>query len=173
MAGSRKILLVDEDAQARDALERALVQANYRAVSALNGADALRQIQKHSIDIAVLGLGQDAEHAWSIVQLLSQSQPHLRLIIAGAGAERFAHPLAATAEALLEKPVDVPLLLETLRGVCAAPSRLPETRSAWSVFAERSIESARPAILHTDLCPHEHHQTTNSHGGINSNPNPR
>ncbi len=147
MARNRKILLVDDDAPALGALERALVQANYRVVSALNGADALRQIQKHSIDIAVLGLGHDAEQAWGIVQLLSQSQPHLRLVVAGAGAERLAHPLAATAEALLEKPIDVPLLLETLSGLCAAPSAQPEERSAWSLFLPReAAHSARPAI---------------------------
>ena len=117
MARYKKILLVDDDAPAREALERALVEANYRVVAALNGSDALRQIQQHSIDIAVLGLGRDALNDWGTAQRLTQAQPQLRLIVASADSEGFAHPLASFAEALLEKPIDLPLLFETLNGL--------------------------------------------------------
>jgi DNA-binding NtrC family response regulator len=117
MARNRKILLLDDDAQTRDTLERALVEANYGVVSALDGSDALRQVQQHSIDVAVLGLGRDTENDWNTVQRLTQNQPRLRFIVAGADSEGFAHPLASTAEALLEKPIDLPLLFETLKGL--------------------------------------------------------
>jgi DNA-binding NtrC family response regulator len=122
MARYAKILLVDDDAPARDALERALVEANYGVVSARNGGDALCQIQQHSFDIAVLGLGHDSGNDWNTVERLTQHQPQLRVIVAGAGSEGFAHPLASTAEALLEKPLDLPLLIETLKGLPAFPS---------------------------------------------------
>jgi CheY-like chemotaxis protein len=122
MARRTNILLVDEDAPARDALERALVEANYRVVSALNDGDALNQIQQHSIDVALLALGRDAGKDWSTVERLTQFRPQLRLIVAGAGSQGFAHPLASKAEALLEKPVDISLLVETLRGLPAFPS---------------------------------------------------
>ena len=122
MARHKKILLVDDDAPARDALERALVEANYGVVSARNGGDALCQIQQHSFDIAVLGLGRDSGNDWNTVERLTQYQPRLRLIVAGAGSEGFAHPLASTAEALLEKPIDLSLLFETLKGLPACPS---------------------------------------------------
>lgn len=117
MARHKNILLVDNDVAARDALERALVEANYRVVAALNGSDALRQIQQQSIDVAVLGLGRDAEDDWGTVQRLTQVHPRLRVIVASADSEGFAHPLASTAEALLEKPIDLPLLFETLNGL--------------------------------------------------------
>lgn len=117
-----RILLVDDDAPARDALERALVEANYGVVSARNGRDALWQIQQNSIDIALLGLGRDAGQDWNTVERLTQYQPQLRLIVAGAGSEGFAHPLASTAEALLEKQIDLSLLFETLKGLPAFPS---------------------------------------------------
>ena len=119
MARYKKILLVDGDTSAREALERALVAADYRVVSALNGTDALRQMQQHSIDIAVLGLGRDAETDWDTVELLTRHEPRLRLIVAGEDSKGFAHPLASTAEALLEKPIDLPLLFETLKGLPA------------------------------------------------------
>jgi DNA-binding NtrC family response regulator len=121
MARNAKILLVDDDAPARDALERALVEANYGVVSARNGGDALSQIQQHSFDIAVLGLGHDSGNDWNTVERLTRHQPQLRVIVAGAGSEGFAHPLASTAEALLEKPLDLPLLIETLKGLPAIP----------------------------------------------------
>ncbi|HEU0008971.1 MAG TPA: hypothetical protein VFT34_04050 [Verrucomicrobiae bacterium] len=122
MARRTRILLVDDDAPARDALERALVEANYGVVSARNGWDALCQLQLHSIDIALLGLGHDAGNDWYTVECLTQYQPRLRLIVAGAGSEGFAHPLASTAEALLEKPIDLSLLFETLKSLPACPS---------------------------------------------------
>jgi DNA-binding NtrC family response regulator len=128
MARYMKILLVDDDAPARDALERALVEANYGVVSARNSRDALCQLQQHSIDIALLGLGHDAGNDWNTVECLTQYQPRLRLIVAGAGSEGFAHPLASTAEALLEKPIDLSLLFETLKGLPACPSTPDRTR---------------------------------------------
>lgn len=117
MTRQKKILLVDDDSKTRDALARALVEADYRVVAALNGSDALRQIQQHSIDVAVLGLGRDSENDWDTVERLTQNQPQLRFIVAGTDSEGFAHPLASTAEALLEKPIDLPLLFETLEGL--------------------------------------------------------
>lgn len=122
MARRKNILLVDEDAPARDALERALVEANYQVVAALNRSDALHQIQQHAIDIAVLGLGRDALNDWGTAQRLTQVHPRLRLIVASAHTEGFAHPLASAAEALLEKPIDLPLLFETLNGLPGNPS---------------------------------------------------
>src|SRR5262245_10214493 len=116
MAKHARILLVDDDGPARDALERALVEANYGVVSARNSWDALCQLQMQSFDIAVLGLGRDAKSDWNTVELLTQYQPRLRFIVAGAGSEGFAHPLASMAEALIEKPIDLSLLFETLRG---------------------------------------------------------
>ena len=122
MAQRTRILLVDDDAPARDALERALVEANYGVVSARSGREALCQLQWNSIDIALLGLGRDADKDWNTVESLTQHQPELRLIVAGARSEGFAHPLASTAEALLEKPIDLSLLFETLKGLPAFPS---------------------------------------------------
>ena len=116
MARRGRIVLVDDDASARGALERALVEANYGVVSALNGREALRQVP---FDIAVLGLGHEACSDWDA---LDEYQPRLRLIVAGAGSEGFAHPLASSAEALLEKPIDLSLLFETLKAIPASSS---------------------------------------------------
>jgi DNA-binding NtrC family response regulator len=124
MARRTRILLVDDDAPARDALERALVEANYGVVSALNSRDALGHLQQQSIDIALMGLGHDAGDDWNTIECLTQYQPCLRLIVAGAGSEGFAHPLASTAEALLEKPIDLSLLFETLNGLPECPPTL-------------------------------------------------
>src|SRR5437867_8641517 len=107
IARRRRILLVDDDAPARVALERALLEANYGVVSAHNSRDALSQLQQNAIDIALLGLGRDAGNDWNTVESLTQYQPRLLLIVAGSGSEGFAHPLASTAEALLEKPIDL------------------------------------------------------------------
>ena len=129
IARRRRILLVDDDAPARVALERALLEANYGVVSAHNSRDALSQLQQNAIDIALLGLGHDAGNDWNTVESLTQYQPRLLLIVAGSGSEGFAHPLASTAEALLEKPIDLSLLFETLKGLPACTSTSDRTLS--------------------------------------------
>ena len=99
----------------------------------------------------MLGLGLDAENDWDTIERLTQTQPRLPVIIAGAKSEGFAHPLASTAEALLEKPIDVSLLLDTLRGLCVAPSA--DTRTLLALadrkrfqFVVRFIHQDYPAV---------------------------
>jgi len=146
MARHKKILLVDDDAPTRDVLARVLDGANYRVTFADGSEDALRLVQEHAFDLAFVGLGCDTANGWETVEGLTKSQPQLRFIVAGNGAERFEHPLAATAEALLEKPLDVELLLETLRGLSANPRGFSEKRNLWSLLLPMdAARSARPA----------------------------
>jgi len=114
-------MLVDDDAPVRDALKRALVEANFRVICAVNCRDALRQVQQNSIDIVVLGLGRDVGNDWETFRRLSQYQPRLRFVVAGASSEGFVHLLAPTADALIEKPIDLPLLFATLGRLSMTP----------------------------------------------------
>lgn len=129
MARRTKILLVDEDTIARHALKRVLIESNFGVVSARTVHDALLQIQQQPIDIALLGLGSDAGKDWETAERLTQCQPWLRLIVAGAGPEGFAHPLASKVVALFEKPIDLPLLLQTLKDLPPASSPSAHTES--------------------------------------------
>src|SRR6266542_6028121 len=154
MARRTRILLVDDDAPARDALERALVEANYGVVSARNSRDALCQLQQHSIDIALLGLGLDAGSDWNAIERLTQYQPCLRLIVAGAGSEGFAHPLASSAEALLEKPIDLDLLFEALKGLTDKPPTIHDGACRkQKQETPRQILSGRPAATQATCGP--------------------
>jgi DNA-binding NtrC family response regulator len=129
MARNKNILLIHDDTPARHAFERVLIESNFSVVSARTVHDALFQIQQQPIDIALLGLGSDAGKDWETAERLTQCQPWLRLIVAGAGPEGFTHPLASKVHALLEKPIDLPLLLQTLKDLPPASSPSAHTES--------------------------------------------
>ena len=148
------MLLIEYDAQTRDALEGALVEANYSVVSARNSRDALSKLQQHSIDIALLSLGRDAGKGWNTVESLTQHQPELRLIVAGAGSEGFAHPLASSAAALFEKPIDLDLLFEALKGLTDKPPTIHDGACRkQKQETPRQILSGRPAATQATCGP--------------------
>jgi DNA-binding response OmpR family regulator len=59
MTTRTSILLVDDDSMVRQALEQALAAENYFVVPAANRDEALRQLEKHPIDILLVDL-----HPW-------------------------------------------------------------------------------------------------------------
>ena len=118
---SNKILLVDDECSILEALSKVLGAEGYEVVLAENGKDAIEMIAFAPIDLVLLDLGLPVKDGWATIEWLARINSLLPVIIITGRSEQRALAEKAGADALMEKPLDVPLLLQTIRELLDEP----------------------------------------------------
>ena len=117
-----KVLLVENDIPVHAALNGVLRREGYDVINAFDTDEAMVCLQTHpGIEIVLLGLCVPVESGWRILERFHWSRPLLPVIILTALPDQLPKALAARAGALLEKPLDIPVLLQTMRELLAEP----------------------------------------------------
>jgi len=103
----------------RQAIEQVLAVENYRVVSARNQYEALREFSSQSsnepIDIVLLDLNSCNGSAWETVERLTALRPNLPVVaMTCRGEEHTSGSIALAFDALMQKPLNLILLLRTL-----------------------------------------------------------
>jgi DNA-binding response OmpR family regulator len=111
----RSLLVVDDDRAVREAITRVLEAEDYNVSSAACSKDAFRHFSEKKIDIVLLDLSLGQEQGWEIFHALRKCQRDLPIIVISARADELAHSSVNDASGVLEKPFDVPLLLNLLK----------------------------------------------------------
>src|SRR5258707_2251707 len=106
---SKKILLVDDECSILEALSKVLGAENYDVVLAENGQDAVARIAAGPIDLVLLDLGLPIKNGWATLEWLAEINPLLPVIIITGRSDQRALAQKAGADALMAKPLDVPL----------------------------------------------------------------
>jgi DNA-binding response OmpR family regulator len=118
---TKKILVVDDESSIREALSKVLHAEDYEVVSAENGQEAIEKFAQEKIDLLLLDLGLPVKDGWGTLEWLARVNPLLpTIIITGRHAQRELAE-AAGADALMEKPLNVPRLLQTIRELMDEP----------------------------------------------------
>jgi DNA-binding response OmpR family regulator len=115
----KRILLVDDDPTVRDSLQEVLVGEGYSVIPAENGEEALYLAARLPIDLALLDLNMPALNGWDTFQQLSFEHPLIPVIIVTARPGQLFTAVGAGAGALLEKPMNIPTLLQTIQKLLA------------------------------------------------------
>jgi len=123
----KTILMVDDERPVREMLSRVLIGENYSVLAAENGEVALRLAATSHVDLVMLDLNMPVKGGWDTFERLTTENPLLPVIIVTARPNQFFTAASSGAGALLEKPLDFPLLLETIRDLLDEPT---ETRLA-------------------------------------------
>jgi DNA-binding response OmpR family regulator len=124
---ARRILLADDDSTVRDSLSEVLVMEGYVAVPASDGQQALELAASAPFDLVVLDLNMPVKNGWDTFERLTAEHPLLPVIIITARPNQLFTAMGAGVGALLEKPMDIPTLLRTIKRLLAEPV---ETRLA-------------------------------------------
>ncbi len=119
MARATKVLLVDDDSNVRQALHQALVLEDFAVMPAQDGAEALQVFSENAIDVVLLDLDLGPEDGWRTYERLKRLRPHLPVVLMTASPERHAAQAESAFAKVLEKPLDVPLLVRTLNTLAA------------------------------------------------------
>lgn len=111
---SGRILLVDDERPIREALGKVLHAENYEVVCAENGQEAIEKFAAGQIDLLLLDLSLPVKDGWAILEWLGWVHPLLPVIIITGQNNQGEWAEMAGADALMQKPLNVPHLLATI-----------------------------------------------------------
>ncbi len=115
----KRILLVDDDPTVRDSLNDVLVSEGYLVIPAENGQQALDFVSQSVVELVLLDLNMPVKNGWDTFERLTAEHPLIPIIIATARPNQRFTALNAGVGALLEKPMDIPMLLQTIEKLLA------------------------------------------------------
>ena len=150
----QRILLVDDDPTVRDSLNDVLVSEGYWVIPAENGQQALDRANKSSVDLVLLDLNMPVKNGWDTFEQLTREHPLIPIIILTARPNQLFTAINAGVGALLEKPMDIPMLLRTMETLLVETTeqRLARLAGIETEFhyqaATAGPEHSRPAKHH-------------------------
>src|SRR4051794_8763189 len=110
MAGSKTILIVDDDPLVQGALKAQCERRSFRVLVANDGNEALALLQSESCDVALLDvLMPDKEGIETLIDV-KRLFPHLRVVVMSGGGTRGKYDFLSVArkfgaDAVLKKPI--------------------------------------------------------------------
>lgn len=113
------LLVVDDDAAVRTALSDVLTGEGYDVLTACNGTHALAVFRQQAVDAVLLDVNMPVLSGWDTFERLTAIAPLVPVLVITGLSDQKAVAEAAGVAALLEKPLNIPVLLETLRAVVA------------------------------------------------------
>ena len=121
------IILVEDDADQRLALKLALEVAGYAVRPAANGRDALVLLDQEFPVFVITDLFMPEIEGFELIQAIRERAPNTKIIVVSGGGERVKGDYLASAammgvDATLQKPVEIPVLLHTLKTLKASPA---------------------------------------------------
>jgi CheY-like chemotaxis protein len=117
----KTILLADDDASIRKMVGRVLEAENYNVAFASTGREAASQFLAGPPDVVLLDLNMPDKDGWEAWRLMTTLHPLVPVIVITACPHQYEQAVRMRIDALMEKPLDLPLLLETIKKLLAEP----------------------------------------------------
>jgi DNA-binding response OmpR family regulator len=136
---TKRILLVDDERSIRESLSKILRAENYEVVLAENGQEAIEKHGAGRIDFLILDLNMPVKNGSATLEWLAEINPVLPVVIITGRSNQRALAETAGADALMEKPLDVPLLLQTIRELMDEPIEKRTQRASHRVSSFRYV----------------------------------
>lgn len=109
----KTILVVDDDEAVRQGLRGVLASEGYRVVTARHGHEAVQVFRVYPCHLALLDMNMPLRNGWGTIADLRALDPQLPAIIITARPDQRNIAREAGIE-LMEKPLDLPLLLHRI-----------------------------------------------------------
>lgn len=152
-----KILVVDDDRQIRESLLKVLRAEGYEVALAAEGREGIEKFNAGQIDLLLLDLNLTGDNGWDLFETLTSQNPLLPIVIITGRANQEELAAGAGVGALLRKPLNVPVLLQTIADLLAESA---ETRLKRLVGLQGDTRHVPP-----NLIQHGSRQTTTELGG--------
>jgi len=110
----RQVLLADDDESVRKMVGRVLESEGYEVVTAGSGREAIGRFLGASPDLILLDLNMPDHDGWEAFDVIGQFAPGVPVIVITARPNQQERAIRAGVDGLMEKPLDLPLLLQTM-----------------------------------------------------------
>jgi CheY-like chemotaxis protein len=117
-----RVLIADDDRSVLEALGTVIESEGFEVVRAADGHAAVEKFRQQPIDIVLLDLNMPVKGGWDTLERLTTINPLLPIIVITARPDAYPVAMAAGVAALMQKPLDIPLLLEAMRELLAEPA---------------------------------------------------
>ncbi len=131
--------MVDDEKSIRESLSKVLRTEGYEVVLAEDGQEAIEKLIQEPIDILVLDIGLPVKDGWATLRWLAQVNPLFPVIVITGRWKQAELAEAAGVDVLMEKPLNVPMLLQNIRDLLQEP---PEVRGGKRPFPKRVLRSS-------------------------------
>jgi CheY-like chemotaxis protein len=115
----KRILLVDDDPGIREMLGRVLESEHYEVELAGTGREAVAKFAADPPDLVLLDLNMPDLDGWEAIDRITRTHPYTSVIVITARPKQYEQAVALAVDALMEKPLDLPLLLAAIAGLVA------------------------------------------------------
>ena len=115
----KRILIADDDAAVRESLGRVLQAEDFDVVFAESGCETISKFLTVPYDLVLLDLSMPHTDGWEAFDWLSKLHPLMPVIIITARPNQYLRAASCGIDALMEKPLDFPLLLKTIKDLLA------------------------------------------------------
>jgi CheY-like chemotaxis protein len=117
---SKRLLVVDDDADMRLTLKLALELAGYTVEVAANGREAVELQRKHPADVLITDIFMPDADGFEAIDAFRREFPRTKIVVVSGGAQFSKRDYLPDAEligahATLQKPFDVETLIKTLQ----------------------------------------------------------
>jgi DNA-binding response OmpR family regulator len=130
-----RVLLVDDDRSVLEALGGVIEAEGFEVVRAANGHEALQKFRQQSMDIVLLDLNMPVKGGWDTFEGLTTINPLLPIVIITARSDAISEVSAKGIASLMQKPLDIPSLLEKMRDLLA-DQRLSASCASWTTIRQ-------------------------------------
>ncbi len=138
----KRIMVLDDDEQIRRSLLKLLRSEGYEVVLAAEGMEALEKLGHQGVDLLLLDLNLPDKSGWDVFEGVTSANPLVPIVIITGRENQFELAVGAGVGALMQKPLDVPLLLKTIEELLEEPA---EKRLKRLVGLESSTRCFQPA----------------------------
>lgn len=118
-----RILLADDDAGIRESLGKLLRNTGYQVIFAAHGGHVLDRALSEEFGLLVLDLNMPQLDGWKTLGRLASLKPELPVLVITAEPDQHNWTRDAGARVLMEKPLDLPVFLQTVRSLLDEPKR--------------------------------------------------
>jgi two-component system response regulator TrcR len=138
----KRILLVDDDAGIREMLGRVLESEQYEVVLAGTGREAVAKFAASAPDLVLLDLNMPDLDGWEAIDQITSTHPFVSVIVITARPKQYEQAAEMAVDALMEKPLNLPLLLTAIAGLVAESESERVNRLSNPAFKTRFLKSA-------------------------------
>jgi two-component system response regulator FlrC len=151
MSNQARVLVVEDDAALREALCDTLEYGGYAALSACNGVEALRTLEKEAVDLVISDVQMDEMDGHTLLREVRSSRPQLPfvLVTAHGSVEKAIEAIRAGATDYLLKPFEAEVLLEMVSRLEGAI----ECDAGGMVAEDPAMTSVRELLLRVARSP--------------------
>jgi DNA-binding response OmpR family regulator len=143
----KRVLIVDDDVSIRESLKKVLHDSGHDVLLAEDGEAAVKLLTNQKVDLLILDLEMPRLDGWDVFEGVRSRCPSLPVIMITGLITQLETRHIPGLDALLEKPIEVTVLLKKIEELLCEDPMNRQERLAAQLSSGRGMSAGRPGYL--------------------------